>query len=173
MKRFTAGHYPFNSTVSALAVAALLFVSACGGETDTAELEMPDTSAVGEIDMMPMAAADTVDVHLSEFSIEMPASVAAGNRVFRVVNDGSEAHSLQIEGVNVQESTLSSVAPGEEGTLQVNLQPGTYEAYCPDADHAEQGMRVSLQVTDEHGGTVSDTSGSSTGDMLQDPQLAP
>lgn len=151
--------------------ALLVTVAACGDQTDDATLETPDTTMVGDLDMRQPGEADTIDVRLSEYSIDMPPSIAAGNRVFRVVNDGTEEHNFEIEGMGVEEALPSNLGSGEEGTVQVQLDPGTYEIYCPVGDHAEQGMRMTLDVTEDHGGTVGDTEAGGASPPPQNPGL--
>ncbi len=36
--------------------------------------------------------------------------------------------------------------PGSSGTLTVDLKPGTYEFYCPVANHKEMGMEGEITV---------------------------
>lgn len=171
MKRIQPQALPLRTLTSSLVVAALLFVSACGGETEDPELGMPDTTMMNDLDMRAPTDADTVEVQLSEYSIDMPSSIAAGNRVFRVVNNGDEEHSFEIEGVNVSESLMTPLAAGEEETLQVRLEPGSYEVYCPVDNHAEQGMRMTLQVTQDNAGMGTDTTGAGAGQMPRNPGL--
>jgi uncharacterized cupredoxin-like copper-binding protein len=64
------------------------------------------------------------------------------------LNNGTIEHNLEVEGQGIEEAFDSNLQPGETRTLEVDLQPGTYEVYCPVADHADQGMRVELTVTE-------------------------
>ncbi len=50
------------------------------------------------------------------------------------------------------EELEENLAPGGTGTLQVDLEPGTYEIYCPVGDHADRGMRMALTVEAGGGG---------------------
>jgi uncharacterized cupredoxin-like copper-binding protein len=38
------------------------------------------------------------------------------------------------------------VAPGQSGTLTVNLKPGKYEFYCPISNHKMLGMEGEITV---------------------------
>ena len=91
-------------------------------------------------------SAQTVDVTLIDGQIQMPTSLAAGRILFNVANSGTMAHSFEIEGEGVSQALASTLQPGETATLDIELQPGTYEVYCPVDDHAEQGMRLELTV---------------------------
>jgi plastocyanin len=94
------------------------------------------------------AEANTVQVSLVEYAIEMPDSLPAGPTVFEVTNDGSFAHNFAIEGQGIEQVFDTDLEPGETRTLEVDLQAGTYEVYCPIGTHAEQGMELELTVTE-------------------------
>jgi uncharacterized cupredoxin-like copper-binding protein len=83
----------------------------------------------------------------TEFAID-PANpkVKAGTVTFDVTNDGQVVHNLEVEGNGVEEELEQDLQPGDSGKLTVDLQPGTYEWYCPVDEHAEQGMEGELTV---------------------------
>jgi len=93
-------------------------------------------------------AAATVAVALNEFTIEMPAELSAGPTTFEITNAGTVEHNFEIEGQGIEEELPENLAPGESGTLEVDLQPGAYEVYCPVGNHADEGMRLELTVTE-------------------------
>lgn len=129
--------------VPAIAGAALL-VAGCGEPG-------VDTAADGEADGPSPAASETarsVDVGLTEYRIDMPRSVPAGPTVFHVSNDGTEEHNFEVENGGMEEALDENLAPGETAMLEVDLEPGTYEVYCPVDDHDERGMRLDLEVTE-------------------------
>ena len=92
------------------------------------------------------AASNTVDVTLSEYKIEMPATLAAGPTTFKVTNSGSKTHNFKIEGSGLEEKLKSNLKKGESGTVEVNLKPGTYKITCPVWDHDHKGMTLDLTV---------------------------
>jgi len=92
--------------------------------------------------------SNTVQVSLTEFEIDMPDSIPAGPTTFEVTNNGTVEHNFEVEGQGVEEELETNLQPGETGTLEVDLQPGTYEIYCPVADHEGQGMSLTLTVTE-------------------------
>ena len=94
------------------------------------------------------ASGDTVAVSLSEFVIDMPSELPAGPTTFEVTNDGTFPHSFEIEGQGIEEELEANLEPGQSGTLEVDLEPGTYEVYCPVGNHADQGMTLELTVTE-------------------------
>jgi plastocyanin len=90
---------------------------------------------------------ETVDVSLVDFAIDPPnPTVAAGTVTFAVTNDGQAPHNLEVEGNGVEEVLPADLAGGESGDLTVDLQPGTYEWYCPVGNHAAMGMEGELTV---------------------------
>ena len=94
----------------------------------------------------PAAGTAAVEVRLHGRTIEMPASLPAGETTFMVANEGEDEHSLEIEGNGLEEELESSLQPGESGELTVELEPGTYTVYCPVGDHREEGMVTTLRV---------------------------
>jgi uncharacterized cupredoxin-like copper-binding protein len=133
--------------LSALAAAALL-AAGCGSDDD--ESSGATTEASG---------GKTVDLSATEFAFD-PKDVsvdAAGRVTFTVSNDGQETHALEVEGNGVEEET-DSIAPGESGTLTVDLEPGEYELYCPIDGHREQGMEGTIVVGGAAGGAGTGTS---------------
>jgi hypothetical protein len=100
---------------------------------------------------MPTATAEPVqvaDVALLEWLIDMPAEVRAGEINFAVTNEGSEAHSLVIEGPGGTFSLPEPLAPGASTVLNATLAPGDYVVYCPqgDGEHRDEGMELKLTV---------------------------
>ncbi|MHB0934955.1 MAG: cupredoxin domain-containing protein [Armatimonadota bacterium] len=96
----------------------------------------------------------TVDVGLTEFAIALdPDNALAGDVVFNVRNNGDVVHAFEVEGQGIEQST-PRLQPGETATLRIaNMQPGTYEVYCPVGNHAERGMRDTFTVTEAGGQT--------------------
>ena len=100
--------------------------------------------------LVPLALAqgdNPVEVTLVDGQIQMVNSLPAGSTTFMVTNNGTKEHSFEIEGNGIEEELDPHLQPGENGTLNVDLQPGTYEVYCPVDDHRAQGMTMQLTVT--------------------------
>jgi uncharacterized cupredoxin-like copper-binding protein len=87
-----------------------------------------------------------VEVRLFERTIEMPASLPEGRVTFVVTNDGEAEHGFEIEGRGMKAELEAPLAPGETGSLEVELAAGTYTVYCPVEDHRGQGMDLRLRV---------------------------
>ena len=91
---------------------------------------------------------DTVQVHLSEWKVELaPAAVPPGPVAFRVTNAGSIPHALEVEGRGV-EKRMSQLDPGRAATLVLDLKAGDYEVYCPvgKGSHKMLGMMSHVVV---------------------------
>ena len=95
---------------------------------------------------VPDTAKGSVEVKLTEYKIEMPASVGAGATTFQVTNKGEETHGFEIEGNGIEKALKPRLKKGESGSLQVDLKPGTYKAYCPVHGHKKRGMSLDLTV---------------------------
>jgi plastocyanin len=91
--------------------------------------------------------AGQVEVHLTEYAIQIPATVVAGPTTFVVHNDGEKTHSFKIEGPGLAELLATPVKPQETEKLQVTLQAGDYKVYCPIGSHEGKGMVKKLTVT--------------------------
>ena len=127
-----------------LAALALTLLPACGGEEGAAD----EGAASG--------GGTVVEVSLGEFAIE-PSTIEVdpGSYTFRVTNDGGAVHALEIEGPSGEEET-AELASGESAELNVDLEDGEYEMYCPVGDHRERGMEGTITVGEGGGGTTTD-----------------
>lgn len=145
--------------VPALIVLALLamLVAGCPEEQtqgeDTVVVPPEDTGVYNEPGTDPGTTTDTereaVAVVLVDGEIEMPDTLPAGPTTFEVVNNGQMLHNLEIEGQGIEVMLDRDLNPGETGTMEVDLQPGEYVAYCPVGDHRERGMEMALTVTEQ------------------------
>ena len=95
---------------------------------------------------VPDSAKGSVEVKLTEYKIEMPASVSAGATTFTVTNTGKETHGFEIEGNGIEKALKPRLKKGESGSLQMDLKPGTYKVYCPVLGHKGRGMSLDLTV---------------------------
>lgn len=102
-----------------------------------------------EIDT-PDANARKVTVTISDGGVQMPASLRSGKTAFVVTNNGKQRHNFEIEGERFSSgqwrAEVPPLAPKQTKTMQVNLKPGSYEARCSVADHANKEPKVRLAV---------------------------
>jgi len=71
--------------------------------------------------------------------------LAAGSIDFNVNNRGEDDHNLAVRAGTRKYGELD-LAPGDTGTLTVELGLGSYTLYCSLPDHEEAGMRVDISV---------------------------
>jgi uncharacterized cupredoxin-like copper-binding protein len=109
------------------------------------------TAAVRSQEPQTEKGAAPVEVHLSEYAIEMPHTLPAGPTTFLVHNEGKKTHSFKIEGLGIDELLSAPVKPKATGSLKITLQPGEYKVYCPVGSHESKGMKLTLTVTAKPG----------------------
>lgn len=135
---------------------AMCVALACAQESTTVENETgtatTGTSATGTAaptsTTIQLQGEDAVPVSLVDYSIQMPSSLPAGPTEFQITNNGEHEHTFEIEGNGIERELERPLKPLEVATLQVDLQPGTYEVYCPYENHDEKhNMRTQLTVT--------------------------
>jgi uncharacterized cupredoxin-like copper-binding protein len=132
-----------------IAAAIAVPVAGCGGGDDDNSTSAdsggatPATTTTGG-----GGAGQTVDMTAADFKFDpSDPTVKSGNVTFNLKNQGQAPHSLEIEDVNGQDQEIEGdVAPGQSGTLTVNLPPGKYEFYCPVENHKEMGMEGDITV---------------------------
>ncbi|HEV7787170.1 MAG TPA: sulfocyanin-like copper-binding protein [Thermoanaerobaculia bacterium] len=96
-------------------------------------------------------AVNVVEVHLTEYAINMPETLPAGATNFIVLNEGGKTHSFKIEGPGIDALMSAPIPAHTKGTLQATLQAGEYKVYCPIGGHAGKGMTKKLVVTAKEG----------------------
>lgn len=72
-----------------------------------------------------------INVTMSEYHFNMPATAKAGKTTFVIKNAGRKEHAFAIKGQGINEKLSPNPKPGQTETLQVDLKPGTYEINCP------------------------------------------
>jgi len=92
-------------------------------------------------------AVSVVEVHLSEYKIDMPETLPAGPTNFILINEGGKSHSFKIEGPGLDGPFSAPVPSHTKGALQVTLQAGEYKVTCPIGSHSAKGMTKTLTVT--------------------------
>ena len=144
------------SLVSVCAAITALAIAGCGGDDN-------ETTATTGASGTPSAGGQTVNVSETEYQLDpSDPSVKAGTVSFKATNDGSIDHNLEVEGPNGEQELEQDLAPGQSGTVTVDLsQPGKYEFYCPIDEHRQRGMEGEITVTG--GGGTAAGSGSQAG----------
>lgn len=132
-----------------------------------ATLLLPALLAGCGADDEPEPAADapirTIRITETDFRLQ-PANVRldrAGTYVFEAVNRGTADHALEVEGEGVEGET-ETIGAGASARIEVTLEKGTYELYCPVGNHRDQGMVGKVVVGSGGGG------GTTTGESEED-----
>jgi len=128
--------------VALLTLFAVLVLSACGSGSS-------ESGTTGQA-----AAGQAIAIGETEYKLD-PSSVQvgqAGTVTFRVTNNGTIDHALEVEGQGAEEKT-ATIKPGESAELTVDLsKDGSYEIYCPVDGHRNSGMEGTLTVGAGMGG---------------------
>ena len=133
-------------------IGAALALAGCGGSSSSSSSSTaaPASSAAATdaaAATVAAAAGAQVAVTESEFKIDLPATaVKAGTVTFAVKNAGSFGHDLTIDGPGVAGKGSGTIAGGADGTLTVDLKPGTYTLYCSIDGHRASGMETTITV---------------------------
>ena len=100
-----------------------------------------------------------LDFHFHPADLEVnPGAVSIELR-----NDGQAPHAIEVEGNGVEKES-ATIGPGESTTLDLDLDQGTYEIYCPVDGHKARGMVGTLTVGSGGGAaTTEDEENTTTG----------
>ncbi len=91
-------------------------------------------------------AGQTVQVSAVDFRFDPPdLSADPGQISIELTNDGEAPHAIEVEGNGVEEES-DTIDPGASTTLDLDLEEGTYEIYCPVDGHKDRGMVGTLTV---------------------------
>jgi len=129
-----------------------LLLAACGGSSGPSAGDGP--------------VLQTIQISEKEYSLT-PGTVTVsktGTYEFRVTNNGTIAHALEVEGNGIEEK-IGDIQPGAGATLRVTLtKDGSYEMYCPIDGHRGQGMQGTVTVGSRSGsgGTTTNEGGTTT-----------
>jgi plastocyanin len=135
-----------------------LVLAGCGGGTAPTAAAPPSAAAPSAAaPSAPAAAASSaaadegtvVEVTMTEFALEFSQpSFTAGTYTFKAPNEGQFPHTISITGPGVDNVTAGGPAQtGQEVSMTVDLQPGTYKIWCPVRDHEARGMVTEITVT--------------------------
>jgi hypothetical protein len=105
---------------------------------------IPPGTAPGQ--QVPVAEPPPIDVQLTEYAIQMPDTLPAGEATLKISNAGKSNHNFAIEGNGVAQKLTSDLTRGDSATLSIDLKPGTYTVYCPVEGHRGKGMERTVMV---------------------------
>jgi uncharacterized cupredoxin-like copper-binding protein len=138
------------------AVVALAVLTACssgggsGGSSaadDSTTSSSPSTDAGSSSGAEAGSATQTVEVSATEFKLALATTnFSPGTYTFQMSDDGHATHAIEIQGPGVDGKKSGTVGPGGTASLTVTLQKGTYDLWCPVANHRAAGMQTTLTV---------------------------
>lgn len=137
--------------LGALAGALALITAACGGGSGSGSGSTgggATGSGSGGSGGSGGQAGTKVTASLTEFHIALSQQTfKAGTYTFVVSNDGSATHALDITGPGLSNADTTDLSPGQKANLTVTFQSGSYDFFCPIANHKQLGMNMNVNVT--------------------------
>jgi plastocyanin len=127
--------------VTAVLVALVLALAACGGGDDESEPAGGGGGGGGGGSTIQIAADPGGALEFDKTSLE----ASAGEITIDFTNDSSLPHDVKIEGNGVEGEGTETVT-GESTSATVDLEPGTYTFYCSVDGHRAAGMEGTLTV---------------------------
>src|SRR5579859_6938951 len=122
----------------AATAAAAFAVAACGGSTSNSSTATSPAPS----------AAKGPKVRLVDFSLQPGTLSAATGTTIEVVNAGKSPHNLWIRDASGKVlAKTSTIEPGQQATLRLDLPAGAYTDYCQEPGHESLGMKGTLTVT--------------------------
>lgn len=100
--------------LASLTLALFFIFSACERQTTTDDDMDVGTSSPTATTPTTTEEVDTVDVMLTEYSIDMPSTVPAGTVVFAVTNLGTEPHNIEITRQDTPGAGAGEMSPDTE-----------------------------------------------------------
>jgi plastocyanin len=127
--------------MAASAVALGLLLVACGGGSSGGSTSSGAPAAAAP-------AGNTLTATETDFHIALSkSSIPAGTYAIKAVNSGQTTHALEINGPGVSDKATAGISPSSTATLTVTLTKGSYEIWCPVANHKAMGMDTHITVT--------------------------
>ncbi|TMK40031.1 MAG: hypothetical protein E6G56_08485 [Actinobacteria bacterium] len=97
----------------------------------------------------PPPPTAAVGVHEHEYSITLTrGAVSSGRVLMELVNEGEDAHNLQIApaGVDRPLASFDALGSGQRASQTLSLAPGSYRLWCSLPGHDAAGMHTYLTV---------------------------
>jgi uncharacterized cupredoxin-like copper-binding protein len=141
------------TTTKSAAPTTTMSMSMSMSPTPTKTTAKPTTPAPTKTTPKPVVTtpsapkAVTVTAVETEFKIALSrTSFSPGTVTFVVENKGTATHALGVDGPGVNKTT-DDLDAGTSGRLTVTLAKGSYDIYCPIANHKMLGMDLHITVS--------------------------
>ena len=123
-----------------------LTAAACGSSHSSSSNPTATAPAATGAGTQASGGGTQVTVGETEFKLAVStSSFNPGAYTFRAVNNGKVVHSLEITGPGVS-ATTPNLQPGQSANLNVTLQNGSYDLFCPIPGHKALGMNQEITV---------------------------
>jgi uncharacterized cupredoxin-like copper-binding protein len=96
--------------------------------------------------LTPDADAHKVNVTMTEYRFDLPATLKPGKTAFIVKNAGKKTHNIEIKGNGIDQKFATNLRAGQTKVLHVVLKRGTYDVTCPVDFHMMKGMTAKVTV---------------------------
>jgi uncharacterized cupredoxin-like copper-binding protein len=150
--------------IAVLGASLIVALAGCGGDDNNKTTST--SSSTTTTPSSPAGTSGTLQVSETDFKLNPsnPTVSKPGVVEIKATNDGQVEHSLEVEGPSGEAKLSKTLAPGDSGTLKVDLsKPGKYEWYCPVDGHKAMGMKGEITVKGSGSSGGSSSSGSSGG----------
>ena len=125
------------SAAGTILAATALALGACGGDDDGDKTTT--ASSKGQTLTIAADAGGALRFNRTELTAR------AGTVTITMSNPSDLPHAVEIEGNGVEEAG-ETVEKGGTSSATADLEPGTYEFYCPVGNHRQAGMEGTLTV---------------------------
>jgi uncharacterized cupredoxin-like copper-binding protein len=129
--------------------AAAATLSACSsGSSSPKSSAAPPSSAAATTTAAAAGGGNSITAVETEYHIALSSTkLKPGTYSIQVKNSGKFTHALSVSGPGVSGKSTSSIAPGASATLSVTLKAGSYDIWCPVANHKAMGMDEHVTVS--------------------------
>src|SRR5215211_5344205 len=121
----------------AVPLALLALATGCGGDDENGGGRSVSADAGGAV---------TVAAHEYRFDPDRLVVAGPGTLTIRLRNEGDLAHNIRVLRDGDEIGGTQSFPPGRTESARVQLEAGSYELICSVGDHAELGMKGTLEV---------------------------
>jgi uncharacterized cupredoxin-like copper-binding protein len=138
-----------------LLAAAAATLSACSSGSGSSKsssaapsASAPSSAAAATTGAAAPAGGNSITAVETDFHIQLSSTkLKAGTYSIQVKNSGAVTHALSVDGPGVSDKSTSTIAPGASATLTVTLKAGSYDIFCPVANHKAMGMDEHVTVS--------------------------
>ncbi|HXT23028.1 MAG TPA: hypothetical protein VN811_06935 [Thermoanaerobaculia bacterium] len=122
----------------AVVLLAVALAAGAGCRREKPEAEQPSAPAPApKVPALTSEGTRQVVVGLTGRDFQMDGTMSPGPVRFVIRNVGGHRHSFAVEGNGDSFRLPAPIEPGDSGTLDADLRPGSYRVFCPISGHGE------------------------------------